>query len=100
MPQLAVGYPAFLNKEDNELSADMTAANIGSGGLISAIAGEMIQHLPMPLAAFPQAGLIALPTIDLCADSSAGPGPQASERELPRFLVGRPCFITASPDSK
>jgi hypothetical protein len=54
-----------LKEDENKLRAYMTAANIGSGGLRSAVGGEMIQHLPMPLVAFLLAGLIALP-ISIC----------------------------------
>jgi PAT family beta-lactamase induction signal transducer AmpG len=48
-------------EDENKLSACLTATNVGSGGLMSVVGGELIQHIPLPVAAILLGGIIVLP---------------------------------------
>ena len=70
--------------QDGELGIWFTVSNIGAGGLMMVLSGEVLHRLPAPAAAFLLGGIILLPMTLFIAIPSPGP-----DRRLARESFGR-----------
>jgi PAT family beta-lactamase induction signal transducer AmpG len=60
-------------EDENRLSAWLTAANIGGGGIMGILGAELIDHLPLPVAALLLGGIVMLPTLVFLWMPAPGP---------------------------
>lgn len=72
-------------EDENKLSAWLTATNVGSGGLMSIVGGELVQHLPLPMAALLLGGLIMLPTSIFIFIPAPGPDRRLASESFRTF---------------
>jgi MFS transporter, PAT family, beta-lactamase induction signal transducer AmpG len=72
-------------EDENKLSAWLTATNVGSGGLMSIVGGELVRHLPLPMAALLLGGLIMLPTSIFIFMPAPGPDRRLAGESFRRF---------------
>jgi PAT family beta-lactamase induction signal transducer AmpG len=72
-------------EDENRLSAWLTVTNVGSGGLMSIVGGELILHLPLPVAAFLLGGMIMLPTLIFPFIPAPGPDRRLASETFREF---------------
>ena len=72
-------------EDENRLSAWLTVTNVGSGGLMSIVGGEVILHLPLPIAAFLLGGMIMLPTCIFPLIPAPGPDRRLASETFREF---------------
>jgi PAT family beta-lactamase induction signal transducer AmpG len=74
-------------EDENRLGAWYNVANIGAGGVMALVGVELIDHLPLGLAALVLGGLIFLPTVIFLLIPAPGPDRRLA-RESFRSFVG------------
>lgn len=88
-------------QDENRLSAWLTAANIGGGGIMGVLGTELIDHFPLPGAALLLGGMIMFPTIVFLWIPAPGPDRRLAGESFRTFsadvfaLVRRPEVLIA-----
>ena len=74
------------SQDENKLSAWVTAGNIGAGGAMAVITGELVRNLPPTVAAVLLGAIILLPTAVFPWMPAPGPDRRLARESFPQFF--------------